>query len=178
MRFIIPIILLIISGMVFFGYIDPMYNEVKDLSKEEKLFNEALENSRELNSIYSALTEDRNTLSINDEERLKKLMPDNVDNVRLIRDIDGIAGRYDMPMTNVGVDVSGEGTGGDLAANSPQYGTATLNFTVEAPYKTFLAFLKDLERSLRIVDVVSISFVASEVDLYQYNVQVRTYWMR
>jgi hypothetical protein len=59
------------------------------------------------------------------------------------------------------------------------YNSVTLNFSIVASYGTFLKILRDLESSLRIVDVTSISFRSTDTsDVYQYDVGIKTHWLK
>jgi len=105
-------------------------------------------------------------------------MPNAVDNVRLVRDIDGIASKYGMTLRSVSVSFVGNSVEQQIGAQDEPIGMVDLSFTVTAPYRIFLNFLRDLEKSLRIIDVLSLSFSASQKDLYEYNMTVRTYWLK
>jgi len=175
MKFLLPIILLVASGVIFFGFVDPAYTKITELRAEEKLFNEALDNSAELQKIRDSLRDEYNTFSTSDLDKLKKLLPNNVDNVRLVRDLDGIASQYGMSLYNVNIEVQ---EGGGIEPTAKKFGSVNVVFTVRGSYDTFLAFLRDLEKSLRIVDIVSVSFTAAEQDLYEYKVSLRTYWLK
>jgi hypothetical protein len=59
------------------------------------------------------------------------------------------------------------------------YGTLTLSFSTTATYTTFLAFMRDLEKSLRLIDIVSVQFASSDTNqLYDYTVSIKTYWLK
>jgi len=178
MRFLIPIIVLIISGVVFFGFIDTTYKEIKVMQAEERLFSEALDNSKELQAIRDDLLATYNSFSSEDIERLEKLLPNNVDNVRLIRDIDGIAAKYGMSLRNVGLSIGNGESSDSIGAGENVQGSLILDFSVVAPYRVFLSFLQDLEKSLRLVDVVQVGFSSADKDFYEYDVAIRTYWLK
>ena len=64
------------------------------------------------------------------------------------------------------------------AAIGPQGGRVKevgLQFSVTGSYENFRMFLKDLEQSLRIVDVRTMNFGASKEDEYSYSVTLSTY---
>ncbi len=176
MRFLIPSILLVASFASFFWFVDPTYQTIKDLKREAALFTEALDNSKELQQIRDQVLSEYNAISPADRDLLLKLLPNTVDNVRLVRDIDGIALRHDMTLRSVRVEVGEQDRSVGPAIRT--YGTATVSFTVSSPYRSFLAFLGELERSLRLVDIVSVSFVSSDADLAEYQVSIRTYWLK
>jgi hypothetical protein len=119
--------------------------------------------------------------------KLEKILPDTVDNVRLILDINNIA---DNATTNYGIILRGISVSGDLESLSEQnsrvvdrtskkYGVINLSFSFTAPYGTFKAFMKDLENSLRLVDIKDFTVTGSDVsDVYNYSVSLDTYWLR
>ncbi|MBI5134285.1 MAG: type 4a pilus biogenesis protein PilO [Candidatus Taylorbacteria bacterium] len=186
---IVSIILVIASFGLFFGYIDPTYSSVsapdateKELSIKELLskkadYDRALTNSREYQEEKERLLKKFNEMPRSNLEKLEKLLPNNIDNVRLVIDVDEMAKSYGMRIRNFRAEPGGDGD--TIGRDSTAYGTLTLSFSTTAPYNTFLAFLRDLEQSLRIIDVTGIQFASSnQSDLYDYNVSVKTYWLK
>src|SRR5687767_12115956 len=102
-RFITPIILLLIAAAIFFGYISPAYKDTKTVRSEIGEYEEALSQSKELQASRDELLTKYNTFEARDLERLKKFLPGNVDNVRLVMDIDSIASKYGMILRNVSI---------------------------------------------------------------------------
>lgn len=182
MRLLIPIILVIAAGLVFFLYTDPKYQDVKALRAQEAEYDKALTQSRELQEVRNKLISKRNTFSPDDLRKLERLLPDNVDNIRLIIDIDTIAGRYGMRIRDVSVSApmsTREERGATAVGDAgDKVGSVELGFAVSARHEDFVRFLADLERSVRIVDVKAVSFTVGEGDLTQYGVSIKTYWLR
>ena len=174
----LPIILVAVALGLFFGYIDPTYKNIKELRVEERAFDEALNQSRELQEVRDTLLSRYNTFSQQDLDRLIKLLPDHVDNVRLILDIDSIASKYNMRTRNVTVSMTGSEDPNVIGANQGVVDSVILSFSVAATYENFIRFIKDLEQSLRIVDLVGLSFVAGEGDAFNFNVSIKTYWLK
>jgi len=182
MKNLLPIILILASVGAFFTYINPKYQDIKALQAERADYSVALDNSRELLARRDGLVKDYNMIPSEILTRLQKFLPDHVDNVRLIMDISGIAARYDLTLSNIKNLESGkkkETVGSIDIGKGETIGSAVLNFSVTAPYTTFQAFLADLERSLRVVDVVSLSFTADDKsEKYTYNLGIKTYWLK
>jgi|TARA_Y100000310_G_scaffold345866_1_gene471943 Tfp pilus assembly protein PilO len=175
-KLLLPIVFVLIAIGLFFGFVDPTYSNIKELQNERDQFDQALTKSRELQAIRDTLLSKYNTFSTSDLDRLEKLLPDNVDNVRLVLDIDGIAGKYNLRVKNVVVNTPTQEN--VVGPNEKPYESVVLNFSVVASYDDFVRFLKDLEASLRIVDVVDMSFNAERGDLYEFDVGIRTYWLK
>lgn len=175
---IVSIVLILASLGAFFGYIDPTYAEIKELSASKTAYTRALNNSKQLQAERDKFLQKYNAVPASDREKLLKLLPDNIDNVRLIIDIDEMARTYDMPIGDFAADASSEAPG-VIGAGQADYGTLTLSFSVTASYDTFLAFMRDLERSLRIIDITSIAFSANDTSqVYDYSVTIKTYWLK
>ncbi len=179
MRLFLPILFLAISGSLFFLYIDPAYKGVQALLTEQEQIDQALSRSRELQDVRDALLARYNTFPTTEIDRLQKLVPDHVDNVRLILDLDSMAGKYGMRVRDVSI--QGDTTrqdSGALGIDDSAYESVVLSFAVSGSYDTFRRFLVDLERSLRLVDVVGLSFQASETGIYDFTFNIKTYWLK
>lgn len=182
MKALLPVLFIVIAGGIFFGFINPTYTSLKALKAEEATYDGALSRSRELQSVRDKLLARYNTFSTNNLARLSKLIPDNIDNVRLILDLDGIAAGYGMHVRNVSLDANASQASrtaqGQVGPGDARYDYVTLSFTVSGTYDTFRAFLADLESSLRLVDVSGISFSSTPTGLYEYTVGIKTYWLK
>lgn len=179
---LLPVVFVAAALGLFFGYVDPTYQKVKDLQAEEARFDEALDRSRELAEIKDQLLARYNSFSSNDLERLQKLLPDNIDNVRLVLDLDGIAQTHNMFIRNVIVSTdkarSGQ-TSNTLGSDPNPARSVALSFSVTATYEDFIDFVKDLESSLRLVDSASVMFTPQEGNnLYTYQISLNTYWLK
>jgi Tfp pilus assembly protein PilO len=188
-KIIFPIIMTIAAVGLFVVFTNPAYTEVKSLKTVQSAYDQALNNSQQLLKVRNELTTKYNNLSGTDRDRLTKLMPDTVDNIRLIIDTQNIALGHGMTLKDIKYDARAESnaatataatTPGQLAANQKEYGTFELEFSVTGSYQNFLAFITDLEQSLRLVDIESVSFQAADAggSTIKYVVRVRTYWLK
>ena len=180
MKFIFPIILLIASVGLFVVYVNPTYQHDQALSAEASDYNQALSKASELRARREELTQQYDAIDSSDIDRLTKLLPDSVDNVRLIININDIAEKYGMNIKDIQISEDNANSGETLGPNTQSYGTITLSFGITSTYENFEAFLKDLESSLRIVDVTSLSFSSASAknDTYDYSVSLQTYWLK
>lgn len=193
MRLIIPIMIVAASIGLFVSYTNPMFKSLKDLRVSFAAYDEALGNSKKLLDIRNALTDKYNSLLPEDRRKLETLLPDNIDNIRFILDIEEIARPYGMRPRDVEFDPNAEEnalkqtpktTPGQLQAQTKSYGEFELDFSVIGTYQEFLGFVGDLEKNLRLVDIVSVDFTSAENTLtplsneYKFNVRVKTYWLK
>lgn len=188
MRLLISILAIGLSGVIFFGYTKPAYDKAQEARALSAQYDEVLTKANELQQRKQTLQARLNTFNPADTERLQKLLPNHVDNVRLVLDLNNLAARYGLGLQNVNVSSADQSEAGTIVGqiggqDAQAYDSLTLRFATAGTYGNFAAFLKDLELSLRIVDVESLSITQgsgsklSEPN-FQYNVTVRTYWLK
>ncbi|PIR85197.1 hypothetical protein COU15_02205 [Candidatus Kaiserbacteria bacterium CG10_big_fil_rev_8_21_14_0_10_45_20] len=179
MKTLFPILFILVAGGILFGFINPTWSEIKVLREEEEKYNSALDRSRLLQETRDQLLSRYNTFSPAELARLEKFLPDNVDNVRLILDIDSIAGRYGMRIRDVILSSDTSRTDlGQLGPDENRFDSRILSFSVTGSYTEFRAFLEDLEQSLRLVDVMKITFSSTDSGVYDYSLSIKTYWLK
>ena len=196
MKSLMPILLIIVSIGIFFVVIDPEYKEVKKLQDEIAQNNTTLDLAAQLREKRETLKAKYNQISEEERGELAKLLPDTVDNVRLIIDINNIAEKYGIIIQNFELSTSEDSDKdtrliddefeGIIQGSAIQYpdtskiGVVSFTFSVTAQYNVFLSFLRDLERALRIVDIRSIDITRSDTEgvFYNYRVNLDTYWLK
>lgn len=200
-RFIMPIILIGIALTTFFVVTNPIYSDISALKAVSASYNEALDNSKALEKERDKLTAKYNSINPDNLSKLQKFLPENVDNIRLILEIERIALPYGMVLKDVKysvVDKKADAANallvqGGAAINSgpKDYGIFDLEFSTTGTYDGFISFTKDLEKNLRIVDIASAIFSSNTVntnmgvnpninspEVYKYNFKIKTYWLK
>lgn len=181
MQFFIPIILIIISGALFVTWIDPQYQEIKEKQSEKARFDETLAKTVEIREFRKDIQSKYNTIETNDIERLEKMLPTHIDNIRLILDVNSVANKRQMTISDIRIDLKNENSGsGDIAVSDMgTYGSVGFRFTVVTTYANFKQFLDDLATSLRVIDVTSVEIetIQGETQFYRFNVGIKTYWL-
>lgn len=198
MRFITPIILIGISVTLFLMFANPLYNQISLAREEIASYDEALNNAKALENERDKLTAKYNTINPENLTKLQKLLPENVDNIRLILEIEKIAlpygvalrdVKYNTPSTIPATTTAVAQAGNSANTASKNYGIFDLEFSITASYDNFINFTKDLESNLRIVDISSIAFSSDSVvsavgskinsgEVYKYNFKIKTYWLK
>jgi hypothetical protein len=184
-RYVLPLILIIAAVGLFVAYTNPQYQGpggIKSVKAEVAQYDDALNKSQELKMLRDQLLSRYNTFSAEDKDKLQRVLPDNVDNIRLVIDINNIAARHALSVRNLELNSDKRSAKESNAAaaalgSGNAVGSVDFGFTVSANYDTFLAFLADLEHSLRLVDVKSISFRVSDTGIYDVALSIRTYWL-
>jgi Tfp pilus assembly protein PilO len=188
MRYIFLIILIALSIGAFTMYVQPRYRALKETRQAVASYSSNLDTAEKLKTSREELIQKYNNISKADLDSLKTLLPDSVDNIRLIIQIDSLAARNGLSTVR-GVEYQTQDkTAASSAVQSPDaarrpYGEFVISFQTTGQYKNFLSFLSDLEENLRLVDVMKVDFVpsggtASLAGNMQYTVTIKTYWLK
>jgi Tfp pilus assembly protein PilO len=193
-------------------YIMPTYDHITATNVQVSDYTQALAKAREVDELKRALIAKYNQFNPKNIDRLKKFLPDHVDNVRLVLDLDGIASRHGLRIGNVAARKEGDKVGTKTAddtigidtavTDARSYKSLILEFTVTASYQDYIAFIRDIEQSLRLVDMVGLTMEATESasplttplelralggtspdpsqninPVYRFTTDIRTYWL-
>jgi len=193
MNLIAPIIFILSALGVFFGYIDPNYKgsaapanpndyttySISALESELAKYQDVAKSSVSIVAERDNLVQKKNTISDADQMRLERMLPSNIDNIRLIIEITQIAQGRNLVAKNITIgDTTSAADTVAPGQTANQYGTLKLSFTVNASYPAFISFLQDLENNLRLVDISNITFSSNDTGFYDFNVTLKTYWLQ
>jgi len=181
--------------MIFFFYTKPAYDTVQIQQAKIAQYDQALDKAAQLQQLKQSLLARYNSFDPKNIDRIQKLLPDHVDNIGLILDLNSLASQHGMSLENVDVTSAGGNAASavdpssatTIGADAQSYDSLTLKFTTHSTYSNFGSFLRDLEASLRIVDLVGLSITRDATatatatangQLYQYQITIRTYWLK
>lgn len=197
MRSIIPIILICASIAGFIFYVMPMYSEVNTLRTDVASYDQALSNSKDLQETRDNLIASYKVIPKEDKDRLNRFLPNTVNNIELILEIQHIASKHNLSIKNISfVPPTAESaespettktTKNTKSQSASNFGTFDLDFKTRSDYATFKLFMADLEQNLRLIDIVSVSFTVPEAtikdptfdpNLYDFSLKIKTYWLK
>jgi len=177
-----PVLFIVLAIGLFYTFINPHYEKVRSLSKEAGEYREALTKADELRAVRDNLLTQYNSIPSEDVMKLKRIIPDSVNTVKLVTDLDDIAGKYGITIRNISVtqEEVDNSIGVTDANTSKPYGTTIITFKFVTTYNNLISYLQDIERSLQLVDVTSVTFSsgASTNQTYDYTVSIQTYWLK
>lgn len=192
---LLPIIALLFAIALFFLYIKPTYSgSVHDTSQQIASFDQALAAADRFQQKETQLTQARAQIPADSLSRLSEFLPDGVDNVQLILDMDALAARSGITLSDFNTqDSSGSGssptTNGSTPAStlpsspslsltsSSAIDSLNLTFKATGTYSSFRTFLAAMENSLRPLDVVNLDVTEADNGVYTYGMTVRIYWL-
>lgn len=180
---ILPLIALLASIGIFFGYVNPTWSgsiaTTKDaIALDDQALAAAADYAKQQNTLASA----RNEIDTADLDRLDSFLPDSVDNVGLILDLNALAARSGFSLANIDVLSSTAGAaapqGGLPDAQMNPVGSVDLSLSAVGTYAASQAFLSGVERSARLLDIRDIVVKGSDTGVYNYQMVLRFYWLR
>lgn len=173
-------ILLLISVGLFYTIISPRWEKVQGLRSQEAQYKEILANVESLSARRDDLEVKFGNVPPTEVARLEKILPSTVDTVALAMNFDSIASRYGISIKSIRTVESQVDTGSGIIQSSgaEPYGSVVVSFSFVSTYPNFKRFLADIEKSLRIIDVKSVSFATTESGIYEFQIAVQTYWLK
>lgn len=193
-RNITAIILIVLAIGIYMTFTKAKLAEVNAVRAVNNEYISAIANADELIKVRDTVLNEYKSLSENDRTRLDKMLPNTVDNIRLIIDLNSVALRHGFSLRNIRAAVTGGSTkGAPTAVSTPQGGipsgitsiptptldTVSVSFSVSAPYQQFIDLLREFEANLRVMDVTHLSVsVGSTPGVYDFGVELKTYWLR
>ncbi|MFA6278563.1 MAG: hypothetical protein WCS97_00550 [Candidatus Paceibacterota bacterium] len=180
---ILPTIAFLAAIGIFFGYINPAWTGSIATTKANIIADDqALVAAGQYRAQQDQLSSARNAINTNDIKRLSVFLPDSVDNVGLILNLNALAARTGISLSNVDVTANSESledsTGILPASVTNPIGSADMSLSAVGTYTALQSFLKEVESSERLLDVQDIVVKGSSTGVYTYNVNLRLYWLR
>ncbi len=177
MKTLFSTILLFGAIGLFFGYTNGKYTLIKQTRAEIAELQEDFLKSKTIIAKRDDLKQTYSSFRSADLKALDNIIPDNVDNIRLIMDMNNIAQRYGLTLKGIVVDSNKKEKSPIDDSSVKKLDSLDVSFKLTATYENFVRFLRDLEKSLRIVDVTELTFKSTESGVYDFNVSIRTYWL-
>ena len=195
LQVLLPIIFLLVGGGVYVGLTDPVINgeglfgsgeqNIVELRQERVALEQALDDADSLRERADELNRKIQSISPDEISRLDDFLPDSVDDLQLVVDINNIAGRSNMRISDVelGGDLVKKNSLDNTEGGAPEVATVPVSFKVTGSYADFKSFLRDISRSLRILEVKDLEFASTveggaTASTYTYDVTVETYWLK
>lgn len=191
-RNITAVILIVLSVGIYFTVTQSVWSADKDIKAKNDQYVSAIANAQQLISVRDKVLKAYNDVSQTDRDRLDKMLPSTVDNIRLIIDLNNVAVQHGIALHGIRAAATDSTqtssapvpstaptiAGNSAAISAPKLDTVDVSFTVTAPYQQFISFMQDLEADLRIMDLKHLGVNVSDNGNYSFDVSMTTYWLR
>lgn len=195
----LPVILIIISVGLYFTYISPTYTQkILPLKEEISRSTTALAAADDFKQKEAQIATERASIPQDGITKLLAYLPDGVDNVQLILDLNGLATRSGIALSNFAIKDNASASTAIQKGNNTVVGAANTNlspqrqifsnggkttdsldisFTATGTYNSFRTFLNGIEHSLRPIDITQLNLTDSKTGVYTYDLTLRIYWL-
>lgn len=186
MNRLLSAILILIAAGLFFGYVQPTWTgDVATAKARIASYDSALNAAERFSENEAMLETKRSQIPADELDRLYAFLPDSVNNVELILDLDALAKRSGITLSNFTTSevpndsTSNSGKTSSLAttASASPIDSLTLSVSAVGSYDSFRSFLAGIEQSLRPLDVEAITVSNSETGVYTYTLTLKFYWL-
>jgi hypothetical protein len=174
---------LILAIGIFFVYVSPTWNgSVAEAKASIAADNDALKAINDFKDKENKLQEEQNAIDQGSLDRLTTFLPNSVDNVGLILDLNALAARSGLSLGNIDVVTEGGAAGGapgtDVATSDQgAVGSVDMTFSAIGTFGALQSFLAGMEKSLRLLDVRDLTVKGTDTGVYSYNVTLHLYWL-
>jgi len=191
-----PILFFMIAIGIFFSYLKPAYSELQVSKARVESLEQVNQQIEELLSDYTTLREKKSAISAKETENLLKILPDSIDAVHLILDLDSLATKHNLIIRSFKVpEIESEITSLTKKTNSRDQKTTTeeddllksavLTIECTGTYESFKLFLNDIEKSLSLMDIVKLNISVPELlesskpeKEITYTLDLQIYWLK
>jgi hypothetical protein len=202
---ILPIVLIVLSGFILFGYVNPTYSGVIATDQQQIASdNNALQAAAKFTDKENTLLQQEKAISPTNMARLASYLPDGVDNIQLILDLNALASRSGISLSGFTIQstaatsqtaapaassasaTQAKGTTAPVSATASSVpvqstsllGSITLSVTAMGTYPAFQTFLAATEQSLRPLDITQLTLKDATNGVYSYTITYRIYWLQ
>ena len=177
--FLLPVLLIGVSIALLLMYALPQYETLQLKLAEKVAYENALAQASEILSLKEGLRIQYDSFTQENRAKLLKMLPDKADVIGTILQTDDIAAQNGSVVISVKDTL--EPASRTVGRGQDAVRTASTSYGVVSNYKSFLSFLRELERSLRITDISALSFDSTpetgESNLLDFSLDTNTYWL-
>ncbi len=152
-RYIFPLILVVLAALLYVFFTDATIGKIKVALAREQELSLFIEDAKQAQAKLDQIKERYENFPAGADQSLRAILPDTIDPVRFVVDVNAVVERRGLLVKSP-----------QVATIPPEKGSAdkftkhTLSFTVTAPYELFRTLLGDLESSLALRNMETISF--------------------
>ncbi len=176
------LILIVIALGTYFTVTKSVITDAKAIKDTNDQYATAIKKSDQLIKDRDEVMRRYNSISQEDRDRLDKIIPAGVDNIRLMIDMNAMAVKDGVALKSIGASAISTDVNTDSGQSNnnagPTLSKIKISMGVTATYKQLIGFIKDLESNLRIMDISRLSLRANDTGVYDLSMDVITYWLK
>lgn len=171
---------MILTLSIVYAFIYPSVTNLSNLFNERQKYKDALGVVNNIEDKKNELLTEFNNISAADKKDIETILPNSLDFVNLISQIDAVAASHGISIDKISSRETGSSVGESVekAQSARPYQSSIIGFSLVAPYDKFRDFIDDLGKSLRTLDIRSVELKTQENGAYSYDVTFETYWLK
>ncbi len=193
------------SVIIIFVFVRPQYSEISELRTKQQEYEKYLNDANDVRIIRGRLLATRDSIAEDNWKKLKLIVPDSIDKTELLLRIDDMVSLYGIEMssfdageitealaTSMAPGFPPEMIGSDFDATNPgvvgqtdsfssqDFNVLKFDIALNASYRNFLGFLQEIERNVRLYDLVglTISSGGEESKIYKVQAAFKSYQLK
>ncbi len=170
----------VLALAIGYAFVFPAFSEVSILMEDKQGYEDSLKMVAEIENRKNELLTEFNNISETDKKNIETVLPDSLDYVKLVSDIDAVAALHGISIDKITKKELDSSVGDSIENAEPQkaYKSGIIGFSFVASHQRFNDFISNLETSLRILDIRSLKIEAQENGLYAYDIEFEAYWFK
>ena len=180
---LINILLIVSSAALYYIFIGPIWSGVgsilaperggvKTLIATEAKYKDTLSKADDLFKQGNELSSQYKAVKDTDKQKMLLMVPEKIEKIRLLSEMDKIANLTGMSLANVFVL--------EEVSTDKLKGAYAISFSVKTTYSNFKKFMRNYENSLRLFTLESVKFAvpAKIDDPIDFKVTLKTYYLK
>lgn len=176
-------------GLYYF-VINPLYTGIgilwqpqqgiSSLRSMDIKYNEALSQAEELYAQAETLGSEYKSIDDDLKAKMKVMVPDAIDPVKLLSEITGIANQQGIALSDLRYTKDGGGSSEKKGAPETGSGSYTVAFSASTSYSRMKDLLRSLETSLRLFTItrVTLKTPTEGSSLNEFEIELKTYYIQ
>ena len=179
-KILISLFLLAGAGVIFFTESKNYFPEIKILRKQVSSYNETINTAKKVRSSIDKTLGEYNAISQDNVDRINKMVPSGAESMKLVVQIDDMMRKNGLSLTGIDSKDSIDEKPASLVSKNGGRTAETVSLSIKArgSYESFHSFIKQLEKSLRLIDVVSVKISPVGQDDYSFSIEAVSYWRK
>jgi Tfp pilus assembly protein PilO len=180
MSSIAKIAYIILTAAIGWAFIYSPMGDLQSLIDQKQSYANTLATIGNIETKKSELATKFGNITETEKKDIETFLPSSLNFVRLISQIDSIAASHGISIDKISSKDTTPSSGDSVDSATPQspYNTSLISFSFLASYDAFNAFMSELEKSMRILDINTVKLTVRPDGTYFYDVQFETYWLK
>ncbi|MDB5244424.1 MAG: hypothetical protein JWN18_294 [Parcubacteria group bacterium] len=180
---LLPSVAILLAIAVFFVYVNRTWaGSIAEINTKIESDQAALDVAANFMKQQSELEAEKQQIKPEDMAKLNLLLPTSVDNVHLILDLNALAAKSGLSLSNIDVTPPSQSnassnTDSAVSSDSNPVGSVDLSLSAVGTYTAVQTFLTSVEKSQRLLDIQDLTLKGSDTGVYSYDMKIRLYWL-